>query len=55
MRFIFRFLEMFPSVETSGRYTFGLRFIATKQMLSQLSNLKEALNRENAFNFEGWD
>lgn len=55
MRFIFRFLEMFPPVETSGRYTFGLRFIATKQMLSQLNNLNEALNRENSFNFEGWD
>lgn len=24
-------------------------------MLSQLVNLKEALNRENIFNFEGWD
>ena len=55
MRFIYRFLEMFPSLETSGRYTFGLRFLATKQMLSQLMNLKEALNREDCYSFEGWD
>ena len=55
MRFIFRLLEMFPPLEESGRYTFGLRFLATKQLLSQLDNLKEALNRENIFCFEGWD
>ena len=44
MRYIFRFLEMFPPVEESGRYTFGLRFLATKLMLSQLDNLKSSLN-----------
>jgi len=36
MRFIYRFLELFPKPEDSGLYTLGLRFIATKQMLSLL-------------------
>ncbi len=36
MRFIYRFLELFPTPEDSGSPTLGLRFIATKQMISLL-------------------
>lgn len=52
MRFIFRYLEMFPPLEESGRYTFGLRFLSTKQLLSQLVSLKDSLSKDNnCFNF----
>lgn len=55
MRFLYRFIGMFPPVECSGRFTLGLRFLVTKQMLSQLYSLKRSLKRENLFNFENWD
>lgn len=35
---------MFPEVSDSGRYTLGLRFIVSKQLLSQLNALSESLN-----------
>jgi serine/threonine protein kinase len=55
MRYIYRFLEMFPKPEESGVYTLGLRFIATKQMLSLQRALEDAMQSDNVFNFEGWD
>ena len=39
MRFLNKFNDMFPDVRDSGRYTLGLRFIVTKQLLSQLEAL----------------
>jgi hypothetical protein len=42
-------------VAESGPNTVGLRLLATKQMLSLLQCLKEAIEKkENSFNFEGW-
>ena len=55
MRFLYRFVCMFPPVETCGRFTLGLRFLATKQMMCQLHSLKLALKKENAFNFDSWE
>ena len=46
---------MFPSVETCGRFTLGLRFLATKQMLCQLYSLKQTFKKQNLFNFDNWD
>ena len=45
MRFLYRFIGMFPAVENSGRFTLGLRFLATKQMLCQLYSLKRAFRK----------
>ena len=36
MRFLNKFSDMFPDVRDSTRYTLGLRFIVTKQLISQL-------------------
>lgn len=55
MRYIYRLLELFPRPEDSGMYTLGLRFIATKQMLSLLEALQDAMGKGNLFNFDGWD
>ena len=55
MRFLYRFVCMFPPVEASGRFTLGLRFLATKQMMCQLYSLKLALEKENVFNFDNWE
>lgn len=45
---------MFPDVRDSGRYTLGLRFIVTKQLISQLESLEASLNGDNVFMIEGW-
>jgi hypothetical protein len=55
MRFIFRFLELFPPIGECSPNTIGLRLLATKQMLSLLQCLREAVEKkENVFSFEGW-
>jgi hypothetical protein len=36
MRFLNKFNDLFPEISDSGRFTFGLRFIVVKQLLSQL-------------------
>ena len=54
MRFLNKFNDMFPDVRDSGRYTLGLRFIVTKQLISQLESLEASLNGDNVFMIEGW-
>ena len=55
MRFLFRFVAMFPPAEQSGRFTLGLRFLVKKLLLCQLYSLKQVLNKENVFNFDNLD
>lgn len=55
MRYIYRFLEVFPPTEDSVHCGTGLKFLAAKQMLSLLQSLKLALTGENVFNFDAWD
>ena len=56
MRFLYRLNEMFPSADTSLRYTLGLRYILVKQMLCQLCSLKQAVSsKEDQFHIEHWE
>ena len=41
MRFLYKLNELFPKVTDSGRSTLNLRFIISKQLLSQLNSLKQ--------------
>jgi hypothetical protein len=54
MRFLYKLNELFPKVTDSGRSTLNLRFIICKQLLSQLSCLKQNFQGENALNLDGW-
>jgi serine/threonine protein kinase len=56
MRYLYRFLEQLPLVEDNLPCIIGLKFLATKQMLSLLQCLQCTIRGgENIFNFEGWD
>lgn len=55
MRFLNKLIDMFPDVRDSGRYTLGLRFILTKQLLGQLETLEASINGENPFMIDGWE
>lgn len=54
MRFLYKLNELFPRVTDSGRSTLNLRFVISKQLLSQLNALKSNIQGDNTLNIEGW-